>query len=289
MNKKVVVITGTSSGVGLELAIMIAKHNYTVYATMRNLAKQETLLAKAKECGVNLNIVELDVTQNESIEKCFTDIINKEGHIDILVNNAGAGFIRSTEQASLDEIYWVTETNYLSVVKCVKAVIPYMRKQRSGHIINVSSVGGLVGQPFNELYCGAKFAVEGYTEAMASYLTHAFNINFTLVEPGGIKSDFAKNAMEVVQNTGGIYQDEYQPVLEEYLGNMRSRSADTSLYQTSSEVADVIWSKVINTQKPPLRIRTSVWAENLCKLKTDLDPDGLKLHKCVEEYFLGSK
>jgi NAD(P)-dependent dehydrogenase (short-subunit alcohol dehydrogenase family) len=107
-----------------------------------------------------------------------------EGKIDVLINNAGAGFVRTVEQATEEEIRWVTDVNYFGTVRCIKEVIPHMRSARSGHIINISSVGGLVGQPFNELYCASKFAVEGLTEAMATYMEPAFGIKFTVVEPG---------------------------------------------------------------------------------------------------------
>ncbi len=287
MNKKIAVITGTSSGLGLELALLLAKHDYYVYATMRNLDKQDVLLNRAKSESIidNIEVVQLDVTNDTSIAKCFNKIIEKSGQVNLLVNNAGAGFIRSVEQSTLDEINWVNETNYMSVVKCVKAVIPQMRQQQSGHIINISSVGGLIGQPFNELYCGAKFAVEGFTEAMASYMTKGFNINFTLIEPGGIRSEFVKSALNNIEVTGGIYDDEYKSLLNSYIGNAATR-VDASAYQTPAEVAKIILEQAINPQVIPLRIRTSEWSENLCKIKTSNDPDGLKLRKYVETKFI---
>jgi len=159
--KKVVLITGTSTGLGLATSILFAKKGFKVYATMRNLAKKDLLLEAAKNANVEVQIEQLDVTDMSSINTCVEKIIETEGQIDMLINNAGAGFVRTTEQATEEEILWVTDVNYHGVVRCTKAVIPYMRKARSGHIINITSVGGLVGQPFNELYCAAKFAVDG--------------------------------------------------------------------------------------------------------------------------------
>ncbi|HQU56219.1 MAG TPA: SDR family NAD(P)-dependent oxidoreductase, partial [Chitinophagaceae bacterium] len=167
----VTLITGTSSGVGLETALLFAKNGYSVYASMRDTTKNEKLLAAAKHENFDLKIIELDVCNTASIQKAVDTVIREEGTIDILVNNAGAGFAKSTEQATDEEIQWVIQTNLLSVIRCTKAVLPIMKAQKSGHIINLSSVGGLVGQPFNELYCAAKFGVEGYTEAMATYIT----------------------------------------------------------------------------------------------------------------------
>lgn len=286
---KIAVITGTSSGVGLELSILLAQNGYKVYATMRNPSKSDKLVNKAKQLEIldKICIEQMDVTDNASITNCINKILQDVGHIDLLVNNAGAGFIRTVEQSSIDEIDWVTKTNYLSVVNCVKAVVPHMRKRRCGHIINITSVGGLVGQPFNELYCGAKFAVEGFTEAMATYMNKYFNIKFTLVEPGGISSEFAKNVFSHVEQSGGVLEDEYKPILDTYIGKAANRSSSEGIYQTPLEVASIILSEAIQAEKPPLRIRTSSWAEKFCELKTSQDPDGLKLIKNVEQQFLG--
>ena len=178
MNKNVL-ITGTSSGLGFETAILMAEKGYQVYASMRNLEKADKLIQIAKEKKLSIEVLELDVSQMHTIELAVKSIIEKDGKIDVLVNNAGAGFAKTLEQASLDEVDWVTDVNYTGVIRTTKAVLPYMRKVKAGRIINITSVGGLVGQPFNELYCGAKFAVEGFTEALASYVTDAFNIHFS--------------------------------------------------------------------------------------------------------------
>ncbi|MCL4167732.1 UNVERIFIED_CONTAM: hypothetical protein GTU68_049774, partial [Idotea baltica] len=165
MNKNVL-ITGTSTGVGFESAILLAKSGYKVYASMRNTAKSESLKEIREKHDLQIEVLQLDVTDTKSIQAAINTIIEKDGRIDILINNAGAGFAKTTEQSSEDEIRWVTEVNYHGVVFCTQAVLPYMRKQKSGQIINITSVGGLVGQPFNELYCGAKFAVEGFMEGL---------------------------------------------------------------------------------------------------------------------------
>jgi len=177
------------------------------------------------------------------------------------------------------------DVNFMGMVRCVKAVIGHMRKQRSGHVINISSVGGLVGQPFNEIYCGAKFAVEGYTEAMASYITPNFGINFTIVEPGGIQSEFAASVLKQVEGTGGMLDDEYLPILQKYVGGSQNRQAGTDIYQTAEEVAAVVMSCVAS-DTPPIRTRTSNWSEAFCALKTDLDPDGKKQQQQVIDQFL---
>ena len=177
------------------------------------------------------------------------------------------------------------DVNFMGVVRCTKAVIGEMRKARSGHIVTISSVGGLVGQPFNEIYCGAKFAVEGYMEAMASYISPNFGINFSVVEPGGIASEFAANVMKQVEQTGGMLDDEYLPILQKYVGGSQTRQAGSDIYQTADEVAEVVM-RCVESDAPPIRTRTSKWGEAFCALKTELDPDGKKLQAQVVEQFL---
>lgn len=269
--KKVALVTGASTGLGISIAVQLAGKGFKVYASMRNLDKQSVLLDWAEKAGVCLGIKQLDVQDSASIEQCVAEIMQQEGHIDILVNNAGAGFIRTTEQATEPEIQQVMDVNFMGVVRCTKAVMPHMRKQKSGHILNISSIGGLVGQPFNEFYCAAKFAVEGYTESMASYIQAPFNIKFTLVEPGGISTEFVNNVLQDFQGTGGMRDDEYRPILEKYLGGAKNRPE--GLYQTPDEVAKVV-IQCIENPAPPLRIRTSKWSNEFCDLKTQADPTG---------------
>jgi short-subunit dehydrogenase len=280
---KIALVTGTSTGLGISIAIQLAKKGFKVFATMRNMDKQSSLQEAAKDAGVSLEIRPLDVQDMSSIEQCVAEIIQQEGHIDVLVNNAGAGFVRTTEQATEAEIQWVMDVNFMGVVRCTKAIIPHMREAKSGHIINISSVGGLVGQPFNEIYCAAKFAVEGYTESMASYIQPSFNINFTVVEPAGIRTEFANSALQQFQSTGGMKDDEYQPILAKYIGGAQSRSE--GIYQTSDQVADVV-IQCIENPNPPVRIRTSTWSEEFCNLKTQADPTGKLLQEMVTKTFL---
>ena len=282
-----ILITGTSSGVGFEAALLFARQGYKVYATMRDLTKSQELKTLIEEEDLDMELLQLDVSNQLSIDKAVEAVIAKEGKIDILLNNAGAGFAKTLEETSEEEMNWVTDVNYLGVVRCTKAVLPYMRKQRSGHIINISSVGGLVGQPFNEMYCGAKFAVEGFTESLASYVGPTFNIKFTLVEPGGIATEFMKSAVAKTTVEGQLASGEYLPIFEKYMAGSQKRAADSKIavYQTGVEVAAVVL-EVTKMEKPPLRIRTSEWANAFCDLKTKADPTGLILINEVTKSFL---
>ncbi|WP_412049394.1 SDR family oxidoreductase [Hoeflea sp. Naph1] len=230
--QKIILITGTSTGLGIELSVQAARAGHKVYATMRNLGKRAALDQAASDAGVSLNVLQLDVQDSASIASAVDTIIAENGHIDVLINNAGAGFVRSTEQASEAEINWVMDVNFMGVVRCTKAVLPHMRARRQGHVIAISSVGGLVGQPFNEIYCAAKFAVEGYMESLASYVTPSFGLDFSVVEPGGITSEFANTVLKQVSETGGMLEDEYLPILQKYIGGAESRR-DQNIYQTA--------------------------------------------------------
>ncbi len=236
---------------------------------------------------MDIELLPLDVTKIDSITSAVETIIEKHGRIDVLVNNAGAGFAKTTEQSTEDEIRWVTEVNYHGVVFCTQAVLPYMRKQKSGQIISITSVGGLVGQPFNELYCGAKFAVEGFMEGLATYVSDAFNIKITCVEPGGIATAFMTSAIEKTAVEGQFATGEYQPIFERYMaGNQkRANESENQVYQTGAEVAEVVLN-VAQHEQPPLRIRTSKWAEDFCELKTQADPDGTKIVNQIKASFL---
>jgi len=280
---KVILITGTSTGLGLSLAVKLAKEGHIVYATMRNLKKNGLLIDACASKGVELNIKQLDVQDSQSIQDCVDQIIQKEGRIDTLINNAGAGYVRTTEQSKEEEVSWVMDVNFNGVTRCIKAVLPHMREARSGHILNVTSVGALVGQPFNEYYCAAKFAVEGYVESFATYVTPAFGINFTNVEPGGITSEFASNVMAQVTQTGGIFDDVYRPILEKYMENaVKPRDG---IYQSADQVADVV-IECMQSKTPPIRKQTSPWAEEFTRFKTKHDPAGFKQNEYVTNMFL---
>lgn len=286
---KSVLITGCSTGLGVALSVQAAQAGYRVIATMRNLTKRETLDTALAEAGVTADIRALDVTDLASIQRCVVGVLSDHGPIHALINNAGAAQLRTTEQATDAELQWMTEVNYYGVVRMTKAVLPGMREARDGRIINISSVGGLVGQPFNEFYCAAKFAVEGYTESLASYVGPAFGLHFTAVEPGGISTPFAQNALAHFAETGGMKDDAYKPLLDAYIGGAQARSdrGALSAYQSADDVAVVV-VEVLQAATPPVRVQTSAWAKELTRFKTQADPDGLKQRDDVIARFLST-
>jgi len=156
---KVAVVTGSSSGIGLETSLLLARNQFKTYATMRNLNKSTQLQEIAAKEKIPLKIIPLDVNDEASVNYAFDTILKENETIDVLVNNAGYDVFGSLEELTIDEIKGQFETNFFGVVRTTKAVIPTMRKQGGGVIINVSSIGGRVGLvPFNTPYHASKFA-----------------------------------------------------------------------------------------------------------------------------------
>jgi len=277
---RVVLITGCSTGVGLELAVLLGKSPelYKVYASMRDLKKAEELNKRIAEAKVAVEIVRLDVVDLKSVQTAVDEVTQKEGRIDILINNAGFGHVFTIEQSSHEEIRNVFEGNFFGVVNMTKAVITGMRERKAGHIINVSSVGGLVGQPFNEIYCAAKFAVEGLTESMATLMVD-FGVHCSVVEPAGITTAFASSIMSTVTASGGVKQDAYAQHLGVYWSNRSDPNFVLAKRQTGLEVAEVIAQCAADSAggaKPHLRYVTSETARNFCAIRLGDDTTGDK-------------
>ncbi len=284
---KIILITGTSTGVGLRTTSLLAARGNMVYATMRDTTKRNLLEELTKNYPSNVHILPLDVQKQETIDECIKAITDKEKRIDVLINNAGAGFIRTLEQATMEEIHNVMDVNFYGVIRCIKAVLPVMRKQKNGHIINVSSVGGLVGQPINEIYCAAKFALEGLTESIATYLAPYFGIKTTIIEPAGITTEFGNTLMNYFNNTGGVRQDDYLPLMNDYMAYRQTFTEElkAKIFQTPEQVAQVI-ADCISDPEPKLRYLTSPYAAEFTYLKSGLDADGNKLQDIIRKRIL---
>lgn len=282
----VVLVTGASSGVGLSVAVQAAQSGYRVYATMRDLGKKQALQQAATAANVSMELLELDVSNPMQVEQVTRQIVADQGRIDCVVANAGVGYVRPTEHAPESEVARIMDTNFMGVFRCVKAALPHMRQQKSGRLIAVSSVGGLVGQPFNEIYCASKFAVEGFFESLASYMDPEFGIYFTLVEPGGIHSEFVKSILKGIEDTGGFEDDEYKPLIERYISGRSGRNLD-GVMQSSDDVALVVLD-CLRAKSPPVRVRTSPWSEEFSSIKTSADPDGKRLQASIHKLMLGA-
>jgi len=178
---KVVLITGASSGFGQATAKHLAKKGYKVYGTSR---KEMT--------DKNINMLKMDVCNSQSIAEAINHILEKEDRIDVLINNAGMGIGGCIELATDEEIALQMNTNFMGMANMCKAVLPIFRKQRSGKIINISSIGGVMGLPYQGFYSASKFAIEGYSEALAAEMK-GMGIRVVLVEPGDFATNFTSN------------------------------------------------------------------------------------------------
>ena len=188
-NHKVAVVTGSSSGIGFESSLLLARNGFLTYATMRNLNKSESIESIATKENLPIHIKQLDVTDDTSVKNAIEAISSETGRIDILVNNAGYGLNGAFEDLAMDEIKAQYETNVFGLIRTTQAVLPIMRRQKSGTIINISSGAGRFGFPGSSAYVSTKFAVEGLSESM-SYELEPFGIRVVLVEPGVIKTNF---------------------------------------------------------------------------------------------------
>ena len=202
--KKVAIVTGSSSGIGYETALLLAKNGYHTYATMRNLDKSSRIKEIAKKDNLPVEVLQLDVADDKSVTDAISEISNKQGRIDVLVNNAGYGFMGSVEDSTLDEIKAQFETNFFGAIRVMQKVIPIMRKQKTGTIVNVSSIAGRIGFPMGSAYVSSKFALEGLSESM-SYELKQFGIKIVLIEPGVINTNFAFVTPKKVLDTNSSY------------------------------------------------------------------------------------
>ncbi|MEU6283995.1 SDR family oxidoreductase [Streptomyces sp. NPDC047028] len=263
---KNVLITGTSSGIGLATAVGAAKSGWGVIATMRDVGKSQRLLEAAEVEGVANRIVvsQLDVTSEESVRLCLKDTLARFGRLDAVINNAGSGSLGTLEQGTVADVRKVFETNFFGVLNLTHAALPALRSSQ-GRLLNVTSVGGVVSQPFNEAYSAAKFAVEGFMEALAP-VAATVGVSVSVVEPGAVASEFVKNIgldESFIEAAGP-----YAAPLSKYV----SRSLQAFEGAQTPEDAATSIIDLLNQENPAFRIQTSEAARNMVALKiSDLD------------------
>ena len=192
--RQVALITGSSSGIGYETSLALARSGFCTYAGVRNTKNSDILEKKIAKEKLDLNILQLDVNDKSSIDNAINRIKTEEKRIDVLINNAGYGLVGFFEELGLDEIRKQFETNFFGVLNVTKKVIPIMREQNRGTIINLSSGAGQVGFPGISAYVSTKFAIEGFSESLM-YELFPFGIRVIIIEPGVIKTNFFNNCI----------------------------------------------------------------------------------------------
>ena len=247
VSQKVAIVTGSSSGIGLETSVSLAQNGFLTYATMRNLDKSSIIKTAADNESLPIKVVQLNVADNRMINNAIQAIVSEAGRIDILVNNAGYGLVGAFEDLSIDdEIKNQYETNVFGLMRVTQAVLPIMRRQKSGIIVNVSSGAGLFGYPGGSAYVSTKFAVEGLSESMA-YELEPFGIKVVLIEPGFIKTNFA-NAMVLAKEA----QDPSSPY-SEMMQRIQANSKEMAKNASSVDVVSKAILEAVKSKNPNLR------------------------------------
>ena len=205
--EKDAIVTGTSSGIGFETSLALAREGYFTYATMRDTTKSGKIKEITQKENLKISILELDVDDEKSVKSAIAQILDQKQRVDVLVNNAGWGLWGCVEDVSVDEFKEQFETNFFSIIRLIQEVAPTMRKQSSGTIVNVSSVVGRIGFPASPAYISSKFALEGLSESMRVEFA-PFGVDVIIIEPGVIKTNFMKNMkMAKKSELDTVYKD----------------------------------------------------------------------------------
>lgn len=267
---RVVLVTGASSGIGLATAIAAAKAGFTTVGTVRSGGAK--LLAAAAAAGLSIDVRQLELTSAESIESCVDNVVQTHGRLDALVNNAGiANSSPTLELSTMDLLRRQLEVNFLGVAATSRAAMPHLRSTR-GRLLTVSSVRGVLGQPFNEAYSAAKFAVEGFMEALAP-VAATVGVSVSLIEPAAVldTSFVASSTLDPAALLAA--SGPYEAAFRAYRSWVASGAVEGA--QTSAEVADVI-VEALTCEDPALRIPTSDYARAYVARKLK-DPSGRDL------------
>ena len=253
------IVTGTSTGIGFATALRLAREGCRVYATVRSESSGAALAEAA--AGLPLSLLILDVDDDASVATGIASVIQAEGSVDILVNNAGVAYGDSIERTPLDSFQSVMNTNAWGTLRCIQAVLPTMREQRKGCIVNVTSIAGRVAVPGQGAYAASKWAAEAMSEILAAEAA-PFGIRVAIVEPGVVVTPIFDKAFERPLDTES-------PYFEWTFRTARFLLAGLANESTSEETADVIWH-AISTDAPTLRYRVGHDAETFAATRPSL-------------------
>jgi NAD(P)-dependent dehydrogenase (short-subunit alcohol dehydrogenase family) len=240
---KVWFITGCSTGFGRELAKEVLASGYRAAVAARNTDDIKDITEAYPDTAIS---VKLDVTKADDITAAVTHVQEKFGQIDVLVNNAGIGYFGAIEESEEDEVRRMFEINFFGLAYVTKAVLPILRKQRSGHILNVASIGGLVGFPAVGYYNATKFAVDGFSESLSKEVA-PLGIKVTVIAPSGFRTDWAGRSA----NNSKIVIDDYKETAEVNKNNIRGYSGNQPGDPVRAAKAMI---KAVESENPPLRL-----------------------------------
>jgi short-subunit dehydrogenase len=243
---KVAFITGGTSGIGKAICTYLSNKGITVYGSGRNVKNGSTL--------EGFTLVKCDVTSDTSVKEALSYIIEKEGRIDLLVNNAGIGMAGSVEDSEIEEIRNIFNTNVAGTLRTCKAILPYMRNQKSGLIINISSVGGLMGLPYRGIYSSSKSSVELISEAMSMEVMK-FGIKVVLIEPGDFNTSINQNRKVSPSTLNSIYKEEFEHI-------HKVINAEVTNGQNPFKIGKLVY-KILNKKNPRVRYNTGDFSSKL--------------------------
>ena len=274
--EKVAVVTGTSTGIGYETSLMLARNGFLTFATMRNLDKSDNIKSIAAKENLPIRINQLDVTDDASIKNAVQTILSDAGRIDVLVNNAGYVLDGAFEDLSMDETKAQYETNVFGLIRTTQAVLPIMRKQKSGIIVNISSAAGRFGYPGGSAYISTKFAVEGLSESMA-YELEPFGIKVILIEPGVIRTNIF-NSVVVAKKS----QDPNSPYTQ-ITQKMASAFEEMMKNASSPELVAKVVLEAVTNENPNFRYLAGKDVENWLGAKRNMSDE--EFYKMMKQNF----
>ena len=264
--QNVALVTGSSSGIGFEISLLLARNGFNTYASMRNLEKSKSITEIANREKLPLKVIQLDVNDDISVREAIDRVVEENQRIDVLVNNAGYGLLGALEDLSIEEIKDQFETNFFGAIRVTQQALPVMRKQKSGTIVNISSVGGRMGIPSLSAYHSTKFALEGLSESI-SYELEPFGIRVVLIEPGFIRTNIMNSS--IIAKKAQDPNSPYFSLTQQLERSFKSAMEDTSASSPPEEVAKVIL-QAVTYERPKLRYAVGNDASSLIQAKTTM-------------------
>lgn len=263
MNRnKTALVTGCSSGIGYSTCLLLARNNFKVYGTVRNLSKAKKIQEVIDKEKIPLKIILLDVNDSESIQNAIRDILYDSRKIDVLINNAGYGMFGPIEDITTEDVKLQFETNFFGVIRLIKEIVPIMRKQGNGTIVNISSMVGRFGVPLNAAYVSSKFAIEGLSESI-SYELAEFGIKIIVIEPGVVQTNFFNN----LKLNGLDTSSPYYELMKKRVSFLKTsmKNSPTSGSQVANTILDAL-----NSKHPEFRYVIGMDAKNSIQKKDSL-------------------